>query len=81
MITIVNLKTNITGQVADHIGMDDKLLKSQGYARIQLTEIPVYVNHSVDADNTKVTFEQDLSDVIPTSEQAPVKRRRKRTNK
>lgn len=42
MITIVNLKTNLTGQVADHIGMDDKLLESQGYARIDVPQMPVY---------------------------------------
>lgn len=47
MITIVNLKTNTTGQVADHIGMDDKLLESQGYARIDVPQMPVYSEPSI----------------------------------
>lgn len=76
MITIVNLKTNLTGQVADHIGMDDRLLASQGYARIQVTEIPVFVNHSVGVDNTQITFEQQPAEVKPD-----IKQRRKRTVK
>lgn len=46
MITIVNLKTNITGEVSDHIGMDDRLLASQGYARIEVPKMPEFVQTS-----------------------------------
>lgn len=42
MITIVNLKTNVTGQVADHIGMDNELLEAMGYARIEIPVIPEF---------------------------------------
>lgn len=51
MITIVNLKTNMTGQVADHIGLDDKLLASQGYARIDLPQMPEFVQTSTLAES------------------------------
>lgn len=55
MITIVNLKTNKTGVVSDHVGMDDKLLASQGYARIDVPEIPQFTPPSMTLDQEPLT--------------------------